>query len=158
MREKTKWLEKYAPLGIGVDKQVTAFLAGLVVSTLHSMWFLLRYGEARRELYTRTSSGLKLMEGAIIRDFSDLTENVFLTFYVVMIVTFLTVIFFYFYHYEGSKMMYLMKRLPDKWELYRRVITLPVAGTIILLVWMTMLKMLYYSIYVICTPSQCLPL
>lgn len=66
--------------------------------------------------------------------------------------------YYYTYHYQGSKMMYLMKRLPDKWEVHRRCWTLPLAGTALLCVWMLVLRMLYFAIYMVCTPSQCLPL
>lgn len=158
MSERMKRLEKYAPLGIGVEKQVTAYIIGVIVATLHSMLFIIRYLEARGELYVKRFDGMTLIEGAIIYDFGALTATVFWTFYIVGIVSLLTPIFFYFYHYDGSKMMYLMKRLPDKRELYRRVFTLPIAGAILLAVWMVILKMLYFTIYVICTPSQCLPL
>ena len=158
MSEKIKWLEQYAPLGIGVRNQVTGFIVGIVAATLHSMWFLVEYISARNELYIRTATGMKLIEGAVIRDFSSLTEYVFLTFYIVTIVTFLTAVFFYFYHFDGSKMLYLMKRLPNKWELFRRCVTLPSAGTVILLVWMSLLRILYFAVYTLCTPSQCLPL
>lgn len=158
MSEKTKWLENYAPLGIGVSTEVGWFLAGGIAATLHSMMFLLNYISARNELYMRKATGMVLMEGAIIRAFESLTEHVFLTFYLVEIVILLVVVYHYFYHYQGSKMMYLMKRLPDKWELHKRCWTLPIAGAALLGAWMFVLNMLYYAIYILCTPSQCLPL
>ena len=158
MSEKIKRLEKYAPLGIGVGSQVAWYIVGAVAATLHSMWFLVEYLQARNELYVGTASGLQLIEGAVIKDFVSLAQPVFLSFYIVAIVTFLTAIFFYFYHYDGSNMMYLMKRLPDKRELYRRVLTLPIAGVVVLMLWMIILKALYYAIYIMCTPIQCLPL
>lgn len=158
MSEKMKWLEKYAPPGIGVEKQVIGFIAGLVIATLHSMLFLVRYSEARQALYESVGTKQKLIQGAIILDFDILTGTVFWSFYLMGIVTLLTIIFFYFYYYDGSKMMYLMKRLPDKTEVYRRIVTLPIAGVVILTIWMGILKMLYFAIYILCTPSQCLPL
>ena len=41
MSEKIKWLEQYAPLGIGVRNQVTGFIVGIVAATLHSLRELL---------------------------------------------------------------------------------------------------------------------
>ncbi len=158
MSKKMKWLENHAPLGIDVRSQVGWYIAGGVAATLHSMWFFVEYLSARNELYIRTATGLKLIESAVMKSFGALTQNVFLTFYIVEVVSLLTVIFFYFYHYDGSKMIYLMKRLPDKSEFYRRVFTLPIAGTVILVVWMVILRMIYYAVYILCTPSQCLPL
>jgi len=158
MREKTKWLEKYAPPGIDVSTEVTWFIAGNVVATLRSMMFLLYYLGARGNLYERRASGLVLIEGAMMQGFDSLTEGVFLSMEGVCIIALLMSIYHYFYHYQGSKMMYLMRRLPDKWELHKRCWSLPVAGCCITFVWMTVLKMTYYAIYLLCTPSQCLPL
>lgn len=158
MKEKKKWLEKYAPPGIKVSTEIGWYIAGMVFATLHSMLFLIQYISARNELYERKSTGLVLIEGAIIRDFGSLTEGLFLSFQLVCLVTLLVTAYHYFYHYQGSKMMYLMKRLPDKWEVHKRCWTLPIAGFCITIVWMTTLKMIYYAIYLFCTPSQCLPL
>ena len=158
MKEKSKWLEKYAPPGINVSTEVGWFVAGVVLATLHSLCFLVEYMQAKNELYMRKGDGLVLMEGAIIKDFATLTDGLFLTFQIVCIVTLLVTIYHYAYHYQGSKMMYFMKRLPDKWEVHRRCWALPVAGFCITVVWMTTLKIIYYAIYLLCTPSQCLPL
>lgn len=158
MTEKMKWLENYTPLGIDVGKQVGWWLAGVVAATLHSMLFLIRYFDRRADLYILKAGKRVLIDGAVMTDFGTLTEGVFLTFYLVSIVTLLVIIYHYFYHYQGSKMMYLMKRLPDKWELHRRCITLPVVGAVLMMVWMLVVHMLYYTIYILCTPSQCLPL
>ena len=158
MEEKMKWLEKYAPLGIGVKNQVTAYFAGVITATVYSMWFILRYISARNELFENVRGEQKLIEGAVMRDFNMLTQNLFWGFVIMIIVTLFTGVFFYFYHYEGSKMIYLMKRLPDKGELWRRCVTLPIVGTVILVVWMIIVRLLYFVIYVFCTPAQCLPL
>lgn len=158
MKEKTKWLEKYAPPGIEVSTEVAWFYFGMIVTTFRSMMFLIQYMFARNELYIRTSRGLELIEGAIIQDFATLTEGLFLTAELVCIVSLLVVAYHYFYHYQGSKMMYLMKRLPDKWEVHKRCWALPIAGFCITVAWMTIVKAIYYAIYIFCTPSQCLPL
>ncbi|MBQ8518057.1 MAG: hypothetical protein IJ455_00435 [Agathobacter sp.] len=158
MREKTKWLEKYAPPGIDVSTEIAWLIGGNVLATLHSMMFLVHYVTARGELYERRVSGMVLIEGTVIRGFGELTAGVFLSMQVVCIIALLVSVYHYFYHYQGSKMMYLMKRLPDKWEVHKRCLALPIAGSCITFVWMMLLKMIYYAIYILCTPSQCLPL
>lgn len=158
MSEKLKWLEKYAPLGINVATEVGVYIAGVVIATLQSTMFFVNYGNATADLYTYRLNKQVLIEGAIIKEFQYLLENVFLFSTLVCIATLLVTIFHYMYHYEGSKMMYLMKRLPDKWEVHRRCWTLPVAGAVLMVVWMQVLKMFYYAVYILCTPSQCLPL
>lgn len=159
MTEKMKCLENYAPLGIGVEKQIKGFFAQGIVATVYSMLFFVAYANARSALYEHTMFGEKvLIKGAMIREFSSLTEYVFWGFYIVIVTTLLTAVYNYFYHYQGSKMLYLMKRLPDRGELCRRCVTLPIAGSVILIAWMYLLRMLYFAIYLIFTPSQCLPL
>ena len=158
MSEKMKWLEKYAPLGIGVGTHVGFYLFGMVIATLHSLLFLLAYGNAVNDLYDYRAGKKVLREGAIIVDFNTLTEDVFTTGISLCIVTLLVVIYFYLYHYQGSKMMYLMRRLPDKNEIVRRCWSLPIAGSVIMAAWMLILRMIFYAIYILCTPSQCLPL
>lgn len=158
MSKGKKWLEANAPVGIDAGVEVSWYFAGMFLATMQSLSFLVRYIEARNELYEIKAGKAVLIEGAVIRNFVDLTDGVFLLAQIVCVVTLLMVIYHYMYHYQGSKMMYLMKRLPDKWEVYRRCLTLPIAGAILMEVWSIVLRMIYYAIYILCTPNQCLPL
>ena len=67
-------------------------------------------------------------------------------------------LFDYLYYYQGSKSIYLMRRLPNRWEMHRRSITLPFAAFVIAVMTEIALWLLYYGIYLVCTPAQCLPL
>lgn len=158
MSEKWKWLRKYAPLGIPYEKHIRGYFALVACATCCSMFFFLQYGNALDRLYIYRAGKKVLMEGAFIDSFGQITEGLFLMGYVVSIAVFLMVIYYYLYHYQGSKMMYLMKRLPDKWDVHRRCWTLPVSGAVLMVVWMKFLELVYYAIYIIFTPSQCLPL
>ena len=158
MSEKWKWLGKYAPLGIPYEKHIRGFFALVTCATICTMFFFLQYGNALEELYTYRAGKKVLMEGVVIDSFGQITEGLFLMGYAVSVAVFLMVIYYYLYHYQGSKMMYLMKRLPDRWDIHRRCWTFPVCGAVITVVWMKILEMIYYGIYIIFTPSQCLPL
>ena len=158
MSERWKWLEKYAPLGIEVQKHIKGYLALFWSATFCSMFFFINYTNALDELYTYRAGKKILMEGEIIQSFDQITEGLFMLGYMYAASCLLMSIIYYMYHYQGSKMMYLMRRLPDKWEVYRRCFTLPIAGSVLMAVWMMILKMIYFAIYIICTPSQCLPL
>ena len=50
-----------------------------------------------------------------------------------------------------------MKRLPNRWELWRRVLTLPLGAMAVCGLTVLALTGLYYSIYLLCTPAGCLP-
>ena len=58
---------------------------------------------------------------------------------------------------QGSKNIYLMKRLPSRWELHRRCILLPALGMVGSLVMGFTLLMIYFAIYMLVTPDRCLP-
>ena len=149
---------KYAPPGIPLRSEVTYYIVGMVVSTLWTLLFILRYLQARAELFVYENGNWKLMEGAVMEAFPILTENLFELFLIVWIYTAVIAVYHYFYQYQGSKMMYLMRRLPDRWELHRRCLFLPIMGLAVSVLYSTLLKILYYAIYMLFTPSQCLPL
>ena len=152
------WMERYAPLGINLAQEVLYWVMTMTISTVWSMQYLLRYGDAYQGLFEWIGKRKVLMEGAMMPAFEVLTENLFEVFFLVLIYCVLTAVYHYFYHYQGSKMMYLMKRLPKKSELHIRCWSLPVVGAVAAGVWMLLLKAIYYAIYLLCTPSQCLPL
>ena len=159
MSEKTKWLEKYAPPGMDVGSEVMWYGGVILIATLQSLiTFLSRYGEALSMLYTTRGGKRVLVEGAIMAYFQELMSGVFVLMVIACMLTLVRISYYYIYHYQGSKMMYLMKRLPDRWEVHRRCFTLPVAGAVLIGIWAMILNMLYFTIYIICTPSQCLPL
>ena len=50
-------------------------------------------------------------------------------------------------HYQESRSIYLMRRLPDRWELWRRCLTLPLTGLTIVLILTLGLSVLYFWLY-----------
>lgn len=159
MREKTKWLEKYSPPGIDVSSEVMWYIAGLIIATLQSfIAFLIRYVEELNYLYTDRGGKQVLIEGAVIGDFHNMLNGAYILMFILCVLTLARIIYYYIYHYQGSKMMYLMRRLPDKWEVHKRCFTLPVTGLVLIGIWTMILRMIYFTIYILCTPSQCMPL
>ena len=157
MSEKMKWLDNYVPPGISGYRELVIYMVLVVIVGIQSfLVFIIRYANALSDLYVYRL-GKRVLAG-YMPPFEGLIENVFLVTGIVAIVILSVTIYHYMYHYQGSKMMYLMKRLPDKTEVYRRCWTLPVTGVVLMVVWMFVLRMLYFTIYMLCTPSQCLPL
>lgn len=50
-------------------------------------------------------------------------------------------------HYQESRSIYLMRRLPDRWELWRRCLTLPLTGLAVVLILTLGLSVLYFWLY-----------
>ena len=153
--------EKYTPPGIDFAKQLKMCLIGLGAAFGWSWSYLAKYLTARSNLYETTLRGRVLREDAVMPGFYQLLHDGldsfdgFLMFYIVMLGM---LVYHYFYYYQGSKSIYLMRRLPDRWEMHRRSITLPFAAIIVGVITQLALWCLYYGIYLVCTPPQCLPL
>ena len=161
MKINEKKLQNALPPGMNGLKQVKIYLMILSAAIGWSVSYLAKYMTARANLYTYSLTGEVLREGAVIEDFWGLIQkdfhslDGFLIFYLVMAGT---VVYYYLSYYQESKSIYLMRRLPDKWELYRRCITLPLVGIVTGAVIEAGLLLVYYGIYVFFTPKQCLPI
>lgn len=159
MKNELKF-EKYTPPGIQFNRQLRACFYGLGAAVVWSLSYLVKYMGAYEKLYTYRMTEKVLIEGAVMTDFHVLIEDgfgcfdAFLIFYLVMCAL---AVYYYLSYYQGSKAIYLMRRLPDRWELYRRCITLPFVMLVLGVVTQIALWMLYYGIYLSCTPEQCLP-
>lgn len=56
----------------------------------------------------------------------------------------------------GAKSIYLMGRLPDRWELHRRCLTLPLGWLLSAVLLPVLTLLVYYGIYYLITPAACL--
>lgn len=63
----------------------------------------------------------------------------------------------YLSYYRESRGVYLMRRVPDRWELHRRALTLPLLGLAALLVLFAGLIVGLFLMYQFCYPPQYLP-
>lgn len=61
-------------------------------------------------------------------------------------------LYFYSLHFQGSKSIYTMRRLPKKGELLRRCVTLPCVMAVTALAAIVVLSVVYYGFYVLLTP------
>ena len=153
-------MEKYTPPGIVFTKQLTLCLTGISAAFGWSWSFLVKYLTVRSELFERTMLGLVIRDGAVMQDFWKLMRedmdslDGFLVFYLVMLGL---IVYHYLYYYQGSKSIYLMRRLPNRWEMHRRNMALPFMAIVLGFLAEILVVLLYYGIYMTCTPAQCLP-
>ena len=149
-------LSRYAPLGINVRSEWQGYVAGLAVAVVYSMIYLLRYFNARENLYEWTLKGWELIEGAMMPDFAELMDGTLLVFLAIALTMMGLVIYHYIYHRLDTKSYYVMRRLPSRWELHRRCLTLPMIGLLICGAAALIMTLIYYWIYMGCTPEECL--
>ena len=149
-------LSRYAPLWINVRSEWQGYVAGLAVAVVYSMIYLLRYFNARENLYEWTLKGRELIEGAVMPDFAELMDGTLLVFLAIALTMMGLVIYHYIYHRLDTKSYYVMRRLPSRWELHRRCLTLPMIGLLICGAAVLIMTLIYYWIYMGCTPEECL--
>lgn len=158
---KTEMLQKWMPPGTDILRELKYIALGLAGASVYSLGFLFRYFSARSNLYYYEHLNGKqirrLDTEAVITEFDVLTEGIFAGFGVLLLLLLLLGIGHYTYHYQGSKSMWLMKRIPDWTELHRRCLAIPLAAAVISILAAGLLFLIYYGVYVLCTPETCLP-
>lgn len=152
-----KTIEKQLPPGVDGNAEIKAIAFGLLAAVVYSLSFIYKYIDARNELFVYRYGTVKtIMEGAVMPRFTELLKDTmdgFLMFFGVMLVM---IIMHYMTYYKDSKSIYLMKRLPDKWEMYRRCVVVPLVAIFIQIITGAACLLLYYGIYLFFTPAQCL--
>lgn len=155
-------LFRYIPMGRERSQFITGGYIALVVAGCRSLGFIGNYLDARRALYTGWVGGSfhearMLIPGAVIRPFSWVVQDCFRLFPVFWLFMALEVLACYACHKQDSMSIYLMRRLPDKWELHRRCWGRPLIFTGLSLLLILALTGLYFVIYLLFTPVECLP-
>ena len=155
---KIDW-SRWAPPNQDARKEVIAFSCGLAACTA-VMWFyvLSHYWNARSRLFTLTNGVQVLREGAEMPVLPLLLGTGFLPLCLLAGTAVSTVFAHYVGHYrEGSRPVYLMRRLPDRWEYHRRCLAIPGTALLAALAIMALSLWAFWGIYMTATPAQCLP-
>ena len=152
-------LTKISPPGKDLKRDLLSYRIGLLISFFYSWFFLIEYRMSWFELHTYGKNGeLVLRDGAKMPPFSRMISGYLNAFYVLAICMVVAIGYNYWYHRKNSKSVYLMKRLPNKWEYHKRCIILPLMGMALAFVMAGLMSLVYYGIYIYSTPAQCLPL
>ena len=90
--------------------------------------FVIRYGNARSRLYEDVLGRRLLRSGAQIDPLAEILSGTFRLAVVYGILTFVNIAANYMTFCRESKSIYLMRRIPDRWELPRRCAAVPLIG------------------------------
>ncbi|MBQ8396888.1 MAG: hypothetical protein IJX53_01660 [Clostridia bacterium] len=149
-------LTRYAPLGYSLTLERTLYKFGLLFSGFYSLCFIDRYTRSFNNLRDWENKRYVLREGAVMPDFADLIDTAFIGFALVAAMMLCFIAVHYSYHTQGSRADYLMRRLPDRLELHRRCLTLPILAALGCAVCAFVLLLVYFAIYMLFTPQACL--
>lgn len=155
-------LSRYAPPGTNIRQEIKVFCVGLFCAACCAV---LVYGialcQAYADLFEPFYSGVErvLRPDAVMLPFDDvLLHRGLWLFYLLALCALANAVLLHLSYYTGgSKSIYLMRRLPQRWELVRRAITLPLLGAAICLLSALALRLLFLGVYYLITPPQCLP-
>ncbi len=151
-----KKLEKYAPPGFNVKREVRLIITGYVLSILYSMSFFIKFFFEYRILFRNQYGRYIDYPSGVMPSCAHLLEGVFMLFWVLVAAMAVLVMVHYQYYYTKSKSIYLMKRLSDKRELFRRNWSIPLFTVAAILITVFVLIVIYYIFYMSVAPKNCI--
>ncbi len=149
-------LSRHLPCGFPAKMEQKALGGVLGAAIGLTVPLAVRISNAKGDLYTYRGSKKVLIDGMMMPNFIDLVEHAFLGFFIAMLLALAFALYHYAFHYQGSKSIYLMHRLPNRFELHRRCWTVPVAAALIIAAVMVLTFLFYFAIYLLVTPDGCL--
>ncbi len=149
-------LTRYVPPGVNFRVELKWLGTGLLLSFFYSLIFLINYSNHYGSLFWYNGTEKVLLEGAAMPDFIEILGNSLVGFLILAICMTAVLLYHYAYYYQGSKSIYLMKRLPSRRELWRRCVIFPVLAVAVCLFFAFLLLLIYFEIYIAFTPKACL--
>lgn len=149
-------LMRLVPPGVDPLWELKWCLVVLGGCVLCSFGYLFDLAQARSDLFLMAGTKQILRAGAVMADFGQVLGRWMSGFLMAAVGSVLLAGWHYRYHRQGSMSIYLMRRLPQRWERHRRCLLLPVLLAVAALVLAVGLLAVYYQIYLWVTPDQCL--
>ncbi len=149
-------IRRNAPLGMDIMREVRWFVTSAIAGAVFSMGFFFKLGSRIEELYYFSGSKKVLDASRVMPDFTEVLGSSLIVFFIMALCSIGVAVYCYAYHYQGSKSIYLMRRLPSRWELHRRCLTLPAVAVAFCLAAALALMLIFFSVYMAATPPACL--
>lgn len=163
IKNKKFRFEDYLPVGYDAHYEIRCFLIGMLISVLWgSLYFRRLYNDWyhlwKMEWINGELVRTEILEGSVMRSFEELffRPNSLAGFLIIGCMMFGFMVGHYVYHYQLSKSIYVMKRLPDKTEFYRRCFALPFMGLGITLLAAALFYGICRYVYYYVTPLECM--
>ena len=155
--------KKTTPPGMNLEREMAAFIFGLLAAVLLSLGFVFRYSDDYVRLFTTLPDGTKVLarealEGRIgMEGFLMYRRGAMVGFPALSLVMLGFGLGRRRYFRQGSRSDYLMRRLPQRGEYGRRVWLVPVLSAVIVLLVGAVILFGYWKFYLYKTPMECLP-
>lgn len=147
-----RFMIDHVPLGVNLLNECMWILFGWGFSIVFS--FIRFYAVLGRNINMLERWENEIVRTHMMPDFSKILFGSMAGFWVMIGCMGALAAYHYYYHYNGSKSIYLMKRIVNPLELHRRCLALPVLVTGITLVIMFLLVCAYYRLYMAAVPGK----
>ena len=149
-------LSRHVPPGYDWLPEWRFLVWGSLAAFLWSLVYFAQLHEAREALFERSLHGYVLIPGVKMKDFVSVLGSSMMGFQILIPCLASHVIQHAIYIRQGSKSIYLMRRLPQRSERHRRCLLLPLTFAVCVLIAAFLLLLLYFQIYRAVTPDSCL--
>lgn len=139
-------ISRHIPPGFDLKEEKALFI---ILTSASILWAVMSFG-------TRLQDGLRHLDsyrGTMMYDFHEVLGNALFVFPIAMLCMVAAAVMHYAYHWSGSRSIYLMRRLPNRWEIHRRCLTMPILGMVFFTVLGIALLFIFYGIYFLITPD-----
>ena len=151
-------LSRLYPLGWPWQKELRYTGVALGFAALYAFFrFVFPMQQAINQLYQLQGQKRVLIPGAVVPPFPALYQGAAAGFVLVVLCLILLPIFQYRWHYQGSRSIYLMRRLPRRWDLARRCLAGPALELVCTALCALAMLLLCFLWYWLFTPAGHLP-
>ena len=155
-----KWnLHQLVPPGVDgkkhADRLYTGLLLSLILSCMGFVFSISLHWNRVQDYTPTTDANYVLFEYDFLSTllFPLLGVSIFFGFVYVAIAAIILAISYYRSFSQGSEALYLMRRLPDRWELARRCLALPLITIGLCILSILVLTLIFFVIYWAITPE-----
>ena len=143
-------LARLFPAGWPWQRTLTCGGGALLVSWCVAVFYFLFFFNQVRE-------NLRYFSGGYVPPFAQLFGRGLFCFWITALCVVLLPLFLYLWHWQGSKSIYLMRRLPRRSELWRRCLAGPAMLLVLTLLAAALSVLFCMMLYQALLPADCLP-
>ena len=150
-------LKNWTPPGIDPQKELREHVTLLLLSVFCACTFFYSYYSAYQLLFPNINGKESLVPVGHVPPFWTLMRFPILGFLISAAIMAVRIIQHYASYRQGSRSIYLMRRLPDRWLIHRQCLTAPLLGLLTLGIGALVMVGLSYFVYIHFTPVSALP-
>ncbi|MCI5688305.1 MAG: hypothetical protein MR303_07455 [Emergencia sp.] len=149
-------LDNCIPAGLSAKNELFWYFAGVCCCLVYQFFrFCVCFSTEKSALFTEERPH-RLLAGAVMENFPELCEDCLTGFLILAFIAIPWSIYHYNYHSKESMSIYLMKRLPQRHELLKRCICLPLLSIVFTAAAAFAATLLLFGIYHIAIPDAAL--